>query len=184
MKLAPTVLSLAMCFPLLVAAQDKPATPPPPPAPARPALHTYRMTFTLTESEAGKRVGVQHISMTSSADGHPAIAKIGSRIPIATGSYSNTDSKSVQTQMTYLDIGLNIAGRLSELGYGLQVGTKIEQSSMADAPPAMASDPIIRQESIECDAIVTPGKSVMLGSLDIPGSTRHTDVELVVERVP
>jgi hypothetical protein len=181
MKFAPTVLSLALFFPMLAAAQDKPATPPPPLV--RPNLHTYRLLFTLTESEGGKKVGVQHIAMTSAADGHAATAKIGSRIPIATGSYSNTDSKAVQTQMTYLDIGLNVSGRVTDLGYGIQVGTKIEQSSMADAPPATPADPIIRQESIENDAILTLGKPIMLGSLDIPGSTRHTDIELVVERV-
>jgi len=181
MKIAPSVLALALLSHMMAMAQEKPV---PTPAPVPAALHTYRLTFTLTESEAGKRVGVQHISMTSSADGNSAIAKIGSRVPIATGSYSNTDSKAVQTQMTYLDIGLSISGRLRELGYGLQVKTKIEQSSMADAPPATPADPVIRQESIETDAILTPGKPMMLGSLDIPGSTRHTDIELVVERVP
>ncbi len=183
MQIAGSLLALALLLPMTGLAQNKPAEPPAPEQPPA-VLHTYRLTYTLIESEAGKRVGVQHISMTTSADNLPAVAKIGSRIPIATGSYSNTDSKAVQTQMTYLDIGLNILGRLRELGYGLQVKTKIEQSSMADAPPATPADPVIRQESVELDAIVTLGKPLTLGSLDIPGSTRHTDIELVVERVP
>jgi hypothetical protein len=177
MKIVRSLVVLALLSPVMAMAQDKDA-----PAPA--PMHTYRMTFTLIETENGKRVGVQHVAMTTSADGTSAVAKIGSRVPIATGSYSNTNSNTLQTQMTYLDIGLNILGRLREVTNGLQVKTKIEQSSMADAPPAMPSDPVIRQESIENDAVVTLGKPVTLGSLDIPGSTRHTDIELVVERVP
>ena len=180
MNIARTVLALTLLVPLFAEAQDKPAPP--------PEMHTYRLTFTLTDSDAGKRVGVQHVSMTTASttgSGVPAVAKIGSRIPVATGSYSNADpGKGVQTQMTYVDIGVNIAVRLHELGYGVQVTTKIEQSSMADAPPATPSDPIIRQASIENDAILVPGKPMTLGSLDIPGSTRRTDIELVIERVP
>jgi hypothetical protein len=177
MNIARTLLALTLLAPFTAAAQDKPSTPP-------PEIRTYRLTFTLTDSDAGKRVGIQHISMTT-ASGVPAVAKIGSRIPIATGNYSNADpGKGVQTQMTYLDVGVNILARLHELGNGVQVTAKIEQSSMADAPPATPADPIIRQPEFENDAILTPGKPIMLGSLDIPGSTRHTDIELVIDRLP
>ena len=46
-------------------------------------------------------------------DGQEAVMKIGSKIPIATGSYSagvstGTASLGVQTQFTYLDVGVNI----------------------------------------------------------------------------
>jgi len=176
MNIARTVLALTLLAPLFAEAQDKPAPP--------PEMHTYRLTFTLTDSDAGKRVGVQHIAMTTTS-GVPANARIGSRIPVATGSYANADpGKGVQTQMTYLDVGINIMGRLHELGNGIQITAKIEQTSMADAPPATPADPIIRQATVENDAILTLGKPTMLGSLDIPGSTRHTDIELVIERLP
>ena len=46
------------------------------------------------------------------SDGQQATLKIGSRIPVATGSYSSTLSTTaslgVQTQFTYLDVGVNI----------------------------------------------------------------------------
>ncbi len=46
-------------------------------------------------------------------DGQQATLKIGSKIPVATGSYSagaaiTTASLGVQTQFTYLDVGVNI----------------------------------------------------------------------------
>lgn len=186
MKIAPCVLALVLLSPMMALGQEKTIPPPAAPQLSAPPTHTYRMSFTLIESDLGKRVGVQHVAMTTSAGGSTsAVAKIGSRIPIATGSYSSGGAKDVvQTQMTYLDVGVNILGRLREVGTGLQITTKIEESSMADAPPATPADPIIRQASIENDALVTLGKPIQLGSLDIPGSTRHTDIELVVERVP
>jgi hypothetical protein len=33
-------------------------------------------------------------------------------------------------------------------------------------------------------SFVLPGKPLVLGSMDIPGSTRHLDVEVVMEVVP
>ena len=45
------------------------------------------------------------------------------------------------------------------------------------------SDPVIRQTSLE-DFLLTLGKPLVLGSVDIPGSTRHVDVDAMVELVP
>jgi hypothetical protein len=43
---------------------------------------------------------------------------------------------------------------------------------------------VIRQTVLEGTSILTPGKQVMLGSLDVPGSTRHLEMGVVVEVVP
>ncbi len=148
-------------------------------------VHTYRVLFTLTEMEAGKRVGLQHVSMTANAGSGTATIKIGSRVPISTGSYSSGDpGKGSQLQMTYLDVGLSISVQLRELGYGIDATTKIEQSSLGEAPAATPADPVIRQTMVQNNAILSLGKPLILGSLDIPGSTRHMDIEVVLERVP
>ncbi len=44
-------------------------------------------------------------------------------------------------------------------------------------------DPVVRQTSVEGTAFLTAGKPVVLGSLDIPGSTRHLDVDVMMEVV-
>jgi len=43
---------------------------------------------------------------------------------------------------------------------------------------------VIRQATLEGTSIAKLGKPLMLGSLDIPGSTAHLDVEVTVEEVP
>jgi hypothetical protein len=50
-------------------------------------------------------------------------------------------------------------------------------------PPASAQDPIVRQITLEGASILTPGKPTILGSLDVPGTTRHLDVEVAMELV-
>ena len=46
----------------------------------------YRLTFTLAESDSGKRVGIQHFSIIV-ASGQRTVLKQGDKIPVATGTY-------------------------------------------------------------------------------------------------
>jgi hypothetical protein len=37
---------------------------------------------------------------------------------------------------------------------------------------------------LEGTSVVVPGKPINLGAIDIVGSTRHVDIEVVVEQLP
>jgi type II secretory pathway component GspD/PulD (secretin) len=144
---------------------------------------SFRLTYTITEADSGKRVGTQHFSMIV-AEGQRMVLKEGSKVPIATGSYDSAHSAS-QTQATYLDVGMNFDATLDQVGDRARLKTKVEQSSVAEDKSGMGSqDPIIRQTYLEGTSFLTLGKPLLLGSLDIPGSTRHLDVEAVIEQVP
>ena len=147
---------------------------------------TYRLTYTVTEMEGGKRLGVQHFAMVV-ASGQKTTLKQGSRVPIATGSYAANGSPnaSQQTQFTYLDVGMNFDATLDEFASGVRLFSSVEQSSIAEEKSGVGEqDPIVRQTSLKGAAYLTPGKPLMLGSLDIPGSTRHLDVEVIMEQLP
>jgi type II secretory pathway component GspD/PulD (secretin) len=144
----------------------------------------YRLTYTITEMEAGKRVGVQHFSMIVT-EGQKTVLKQGSKVPIVTGSYSATGNSAAQTQITYLDVGMNFDASLDECANGAKLRTKVEQLSIAEQVSGVgAQDPVIRQSSLEGTSFLTLGKPLVLGSLDISGSTRHLDVEVEMELVP
>jgi type II secretory pathway component GspD/PulD (secretin) len=146
---------------------------------------TYRLTYKITEMDDGKRVGVQHFAMVVVA-GQRTVVKQGSRVPIATGSYAAgaSGSSSTQTQFTYLDVGMNFDATLDEFVNGVRLRSKVEQSSIGEEKSGVgAQDPIVRQTSLEGTSFLTPGKPLVLGSLDVPGSTRHLDVEVVMEQV-
>jgi hypothetical protein len=140
------------------------------------AQKTYRLTYTLTEMDGGKHLGTQHFAMTVNPEVGNEELKMGSRVPIPIGS-------GVSTQFQYIDVGLNISARINEFANGVQVHTTVEQSSAVDPPNTDLHQPVIRQARLQNTALLTQGKPVVLGSLDVPGSTRHLDVEVVLEVV-
>ena len=143
---------------------------------------TYRLTYTITEMDGGKRLGTQHFAMVV-VSGQRTTLKQGSKVPVVTGTY-NPGTSSAQSQMTYLDVGINFAATLDESANGVRLQTKAEQSSIAEEKSTIgAQDPIVRQTVLEGTSILTPGKPLVLGSLDVPGSTRHLDLEVVMEVV-
>ena len=144
---------------------------------------TYRLTYTIADMDAGKLVGKQHYAIIVVSGGRTTF-KNGSKIPVVTGSYK-PDTSTVQSQLTYLDVGLNIDASLDESVNGVRLRTKVERSSVAEEKSSVgADDPVIRQTVLESTSILIPGKQEMLGSLDVPGSTRHLELEAVVEIVP
>jgi type II secretory pathway component GspD/PulD (secretin) len=142
----------------------------------------YRITYTVTDSDGGKRIGVQHFALATSSGARTTL-KQGSKVPISTGVYDQGHS-GTQTQFTYLDVGLNFDTTVDDLAGGVHLKTKLEQSSIAPETSGVGlSDPIVRQSVLEGTSLVTLGKSLTLGSLDVPGSTRHLEVEVVVDQI-
>jgi type II secretory pathway component GspD/PulD (secretin) len=143
---------------------------------------TYRLIYTFTEMDGGKSVGTQHFEMIV-VSGERTTLKQGSKIPLATGSF-DSGKLQTQTQFTYIDVGLNFDAALDESVNGVRLRSKVEQSSVADQVSiAGVQEPIIRQTVLTSTSFLTPGKPLVLGSLDIPGSTRHLDVGVVMEPI-
>jgi hypothetical protein len=66
----------------------------------------------------------------------------------------------------------------------VRLRTKLVQSGIAEERSGIgAQDPIIRQTTLEGTSTLVQGKPLVLGSLDVPGSTRHQEVEVVSELV-
>ena len=141
---------------------------------------SYRLTYTLTESDQGKRIGVQHVSTVLVTGGRTTL-KQGSKIPVATGSFDEGKNGS-QTQFTYLDVGLNFDATLDVFANGMRLKSKVEQSSLADDKVISGiNEPVVRQTVLEGTSIIIPGKSLVLGTVDVPGSTRHLEIEALLE---
>jgi type II secretory pathway component GspD/PulD (secretin) len=144
---------------------------------------SFRLTYTITEMDGTKRVGSQSFAMVV-ADGQRTQMKEGSKVPLATGSYAASSTSTAQTQFTYVDVGMNFDVTATELGNGATLKTHVEQSSVADEKAIVGvQEPVIRQATLEGTSFVLPGKPLLLGSMDIPGSTRRLDVEVTMEVV-
>jgi hypothetical protein len=62
--------------------------------------------------------------------------------------------------------------------------TKIEHSSLVgERTTTVAPDPVVRQSVVQGSLELAQNKPTVLGSLDIPGTTRHQEIEVVAELV-
>ena len=106
-------------------------------------------------------------------DGQKATLKIGSKIPIATGSYSSgasvaaTISPLVQTQFQYLDIGTNVEVTPT-IHFDRDVTLKIKIEVLSENGSTTISgvtEPIIGQRSIEHTIRLKEGETNILGGI-------------------
>ena len=140
----------------------------------------YRLTYTMTERDSGKTIGVQHYSIVV-ASGSKTDFKQGSRVPVAVGTNS---SSGVGAEVTYLDVGQEIEASLDGYFDGVRLRTKVVQSSISEEKSGVGTqDPVIRETTLEGTSTLVQGKPLVLGSLDVPGTTRHQEVEVVSELV-
>src|ERR1035441_7262684 len=144
---------------------------------------TYRLTYTVTEMDGTRRIGAQHFAMVL-IPGQRTTLNESSKVPIATGS----SYPGVQTQFTYIDVGMTFDATVTELGKGVRLQSKVTQASAAapeesspEGKVSVAGQPVRRETSLEGASFLTLGKPMVLGSVDLPGSTRHLEVEALME---
>ena len=137
----------------------------------------YRVTYNVSDVENGKRTTTKHYSLTVTA-GVKTMFRQGNRVPIVTGmSGEGTAAAAQSSQIQYVDVGLNIDANIE----GTALHTKIEQSGITEERSGVvAPDPVISQTMLEGTSALT-GKPVVLGSLDVPGTTRRQEIEVVTE---
>ena len=162
----------ALLSSLALRGQDTKETPPKP-----KAATTYRIDFSLSELEDGKKVNARQYAMNLTS-GSPAglqhNLKIGTRVPV----------EMKQGEMQYVDVGVNIWAHLSELGNGLALDARLEMSNFADPnQQARGPMPLLRQLEISGSTDVEPGKTVVLGVVDDPNSKRQFQLDVLVSRL-
>jgi hypothetical protein len=82
----------------------------------------------------------------------------------------------------YLDIGLNIDASIEDSADGVRLNTQVEQSSIAEEKSlARRSDRAASQTGRH----VNPDRrrALILGSMDIPGTARRLDIEVLMEHL-
>ena len=135
----------------------------------------YRVTYSVSDVENGKKTGTQHYALVV-ASGSKGNLKEGKRIPMVSGATGESGAQNSQVQ--YIDVGVSIDASIE--GQGLK--TKLELTGVADEKSsAGVSDPVIQQTMLEGMSSVTGGKAVVLGSIDVPGTTRHEEIEVTTE---
>jgi hypothetical protein len=107
---------------------------------------------------------------------HKGALRMGSRTPAVSGSFSPVSANSlVNTQYTYLDVGINIECTVKELDARVQLHSALDLSSLDKDPApanAAAHNPTIKQTKLELDTTLQLGKPTILASITDP-ATNH-----------
>lgn len=174
-----TALAVTLILTFLALGAVKLSAQQPDLAKASEALNSYRLDFTLSELDDGKKINTRQYSMHSRPNDSNQI-KIGTRVPV----------ESKQGEFQYLDIGMNIRCRLIDQSDLAGLGGTVSLSVHADlsnfAIPEQQGQsmrPAIRQMQIEASTIAALGKPVVVGVVDDPNSKHQYQLEVTVTKL-
>jgi type II secretory pathway component GspD/PulD (secretin) len=137
----------------------------------------YRVTYNISNVENGKRTETQHYSLIVAA-GARSTLKQGKRVPLVTGMSGDGANDANRSQVQYIDVGVTIEAIVE--GQGLH--TKVELSGMTDEKSGIgAQDPVVQQTLLEGTSNLTPGKPMLLGSVEVPGTSQQKEIEVSTE---
>ena len=149
----------------------------------------YKVEYRIRDGSDAAR-NVRRYTMLLDMAGHGTF-KVGDRVPVATGSFQPGIGGAgvnplVNTQYTYLDIGVNIDTKLRpeqegrmDLIADMDLSTLVEHKQNGGS---VLSNPTVAQIKIVINALVTPGKPTVVASIDDPVTQHHLDVEALVTK--
>lgn len=151
------------------------------PAKVQP-LQPYRLDFSFNEVTDGKSINTRHYSMVITA-GESNEIKIGTRVPVVTG--SSNPSTPAATQFQYLDVGTNIWAQLRQHGDDLMLEVRSDVSNLDTSSVAerLPGTPVIRQIRISGSTLLVTGQPIILGSMDDPNSKRQFQLEVTMTKL-
>src|SRR5581483_6207902 len=145
-------------------------------APTRP-IAAYRLDFTLTEFEDGKKTNSRSYSLLAQTHSWNKL-RIGTRLPVATHPSANELS-----QFQYIDIGMNIDANIEEQEGVVLLNSTVDVSGMAPQREEQTHAPIIRQMKSELRTVVSPGKSTIITADDDPTGKARFQLEVMATKI-
>ena len=143
------------------------------------SLSSYRVEFTLTEFDSGKKINSRTYSLTTQVGPRNKL-RIGGRVPVSTSTGSNMPSS---MQFQYLDIGMRIDCSLQEQDGSVVLDSTLDSSSAAPQVEPQTHQPVIRQMRYEARTVLTPGKPAVIGSMDDPTSKSRFQIDVTATKV-
>jgi hypothetical protein len=151
---------------------------------------TYKVEFNIRDTTGAPAKAALHYTLRMEAN-RKAVFKVGNRVPVASGSYQPGTSGAgvnplVNTQYTYLDIGVNIECIVSEMNGRIAMHGSLDLSTVMQhgaASGANPPNPTVGQTKLELDTALEPGKPTEVAAIDDPANNRQFHVEVTVTRV-
>ena len=156
-------------------------------APRMAAIPAYKMNFAVYELENGKRTNERDYIMVVQArernDGTGSKIKIGTRVPITTGSSGGN------TQFAYTDVGFDLDCYVVEMTNG-KLATRIDLGVNSFAVPeqntnpgSLGGQPLFRTLMQHLNTVLSPGKPLVVASTDDVNSNKRIQVEVTATKL-
>jgi hypothetical protein len=151
----------------------------------RPESAVYKAEFNIHDgtdaaAKTGRRYSMVLNPMTK------GLLKVGNRVPAATGSAQGGNPALVNTQYTYIDLGVNIEFDIREQNGRLNLRASLDISTVV--PPDknamnVAHNPTISQIKLNVDTGVTAGKPVVVAAFDDPVTGQRFEVQATITKM-
>ena len=101
------------------------------------------------------------------------------------GNYGTSGGALVNTQFTYIDVGMNIDCVVDESGskFAMHADLDISTAVMPDKSPNAANAPTISQIRLSLDTTVAAGKPTVVASFDDPVTSRKFDIDVAITKL-
>jgi hypothetical protein len=183
-KKAPLAASIAaLLFCVAIASAAPPQDTGSPKAGATPQAqtppHLYRLDYTLTESENGKKIDSRQYSIEAGGgtpNGRPWAGhlRIGTRVPVVMKSDGTIE---------YVDAGIRIDARFFARDGFQELDTDFDLSSLIPDEAKVDGRPILRTLTISNETPVVVGRAMTAGTADDPNSKRKVQLEVTVTEI-
>ena len=144
----------------------------------------YKVEFNIRDAAGAAARPALHYTLLTELN-RKAVFRVGNRVPVVSG--STQPGVGVNTQYTYLDIGVSIDCTIAEVNGKIAMHGNLDLSSVVEhdaaAHGANPPNPTVGQTRLELDTAVAPNKPTVIAAIDDPTNLRHFQVETTVTRV-
>ncbi len=145
---------------------------------------SYRLDFTVKESDDGKVLNTRSYSMVvvSSSDrgrGRGSVKAV-TKMPVVTSDKAGTPTT------TYINVGFDLSVSLNDTDNGLMLNVYNEIGGLAatEGVNVASSNPLIRSVELNSTSHLVLDKPLLLGSVDDVYSRHRFQVEVIAHRLP
>jgi len=153
---------------------------------SKEAVPLYKVEINFRDgAESGSLTDRRYTMLVT--DSRKAVFKVGSKSPAVTGSIEpQTAGSMVNTQFTYLDIGVNIECFVQGAGTRATMHGSLDLSNIgpSEGAPLVSGvrNPTIRQTRLDLETNMELGKPTVVASIDDPITARKLQVEATITR--
>jgi len=145
-----------------------------------PRKTAYKIDLKLYELEDGKRINQRDYSLIAPANAHGgpySSLRIGTKVPVLVE----------EKKYSYIDVGFNLNCRLTQEDDKLWGTFDIEIGSFAlpeqNADPRVGGNPVLRNTHQNVETSLTPGKPLVLTTIDDLSSKKRMQIEVIATRL-